>query len=937
MNTQSLKNSELYGRILAGVLAHDDTIGVSEDDLPNVSEAYKAVLRDNPRIFWAEGQWSIVRLPALGIRPVYRFSAAEARDAQDQLALLADNFRALSDEPETERIRAVYDWLREHVEYGVRENSDGQTILDALITKKAVCKGISKAFQYLLEHVGVPCSLVEGSLDKGVSRHTWNAVELEGRFYHVDVCMGYPAFSFLFPLNERENPYRCFLVSDETLEKTHQIWEKPFDLPFSADCGSRQFSPPVGARSPAPGAAARPAEREPLPRGTVLDESFVVDCVLGSGGSGISYLVHDKWSFARVAIKEFYPLEQAGRGADGLTVCPRANAENAFAAEQQLFLREVQEYGKLGSFPSFVCASRCFFQNATVYTVSGYVCGPDLRSFMKLRHGRLSAEEAARLFFPLMSDLQHLHSLGLIHRDINPNNLLVPEDGSVKLIDFGCAQSFPAFDTRRATAGFAPPEQYSGFRPQGPYSDVYAMAATWYYALTGKVPPPAVERLAADTLVPPSAMGVSISPQAEQVLMKALSPEIPDRFQTMADFTDELSSALPWVPGDAASASQDEAPFISFSNPFEFDADPVSYTLAIEPSPIESTSPVEDPFSQPSSSLPEPLAPSWSSDFGIDLPCAPGPVSETDDVPSTLAGDASRVCRVCGGPIPGEAAFCPSCGSRQAVDRPDVDLTRVQFSALAPKQLRRGDYSILNILMYEGAFRSVVDRAIADADEPVKEVPSGFYDVRKNTPVTILLRSPDLEIEDNELCQIWNGGYIDFSFVVMLPEDYAKNQILFTAQVFIEGIILTRLQFIVKCTSAEAQKISVTRNDIMSAFVSYASEDRKHVASIIQGMRRVRPDLDIFFDVDSLRSGEHWEDRLHREISLRDVLYLCWSRHARASKWVNEEWRYALEKKGLDSIEPIALELADACPPPSELKALSFNDKLLYIINYSST
>ena len=176
-------------------------------------------------------------------------------------------------------------------------------------------------------------------------------------------------------------------------------------------------------------------------------------------------------------------------------------------------------------------------------------------------------------------------------------------------------------------------------------------------------------------------------------------------------------------------------------------------------------------------------------------------------------------------------------------------------------------------------------------------------------------------------------GYLDYNFAVFLPENYAKHQVFFSASVYIDDVIATRLKFVAKCSSAAEQKLTVTREDVLSAFISYASQDRNRVATVIQGMKKVRPDMDVFFDVENLRSGEDWELALHREIEKRDVFFLCWSNYARQSKWVNMEWRYALSQKGPECIEPIPFETPDICPPPSELSGKHFNDKLLYIIN----
>ena len=93
-------------------------------------------------------------------------------------------------------------------------------------------------------------------------------------------------------------------------------------------------------------------------------------------------------------------------------------------------------------------------------------------------------------------------------------------------------------------------------------------------------------------------------------------------------------------------------------------------------------------------------------------------------------------------------------------------------------------------------------------------------------------------------------------------------------------------------------------------------------------MKKARPDMDIFFDVESLRSGDDWKKKIRREIDKRDILFLCWSKYARDSEWVDCEWRYALKIKGVESIE-----VPESCPPPDELDGKHFSDKLLYIIN----
>ncbi len=257
----------------------------------------------------------------------------------------------------------------------------------------------------------------------------------------------------------------------------------------------------------------------------------------------------------------------------------------------------------------------------------------------------------------------------------------------------------------------------------------------------------------------------------------------------------------------------------------------------------------------------------------------------------------------------------------------------VSFSVLAPATFLKGLYTMVDVYAYEEAFRHVVEQAKAErakAEGPIKESDGGHLKVRKGTRITVRLTSPDVEIAEDEESRVWEGKYTKFDFPVMLPEDYAKTQILFCATVYFDDVIATRIRFVVSCNSPAPQRPVLKQKDVHSAFISYASGDRERVSLILQGMRRSRPDLDIFFDVETLKTGDTWERILRKEIDSRDVLYLCWSPLAKESKWVDMEWRYALKQKGPDGIEPIPLVLPKDCPPPMELEGKHFGARELF-------
>ena len=142
--------------------------------------------------------------------------------------------------------------------------------------------------------------------------------------------------------------------------------------------------------------------------------------------------------------------------------------------------------------------------------------------------------------------MEAVHREGIIHRDLTPDNIYITNNGAVKLLDFGAARYSLGDKSRSLDVilkhGFAPKEQYTRRGKQGPFTDIYSLGATFYFALTGKRPPDSVERLDEDDLVPPSRLGVKIEDFKEDALLRALSPQPQDRFQSMIEFKNALIS-----------------------------------------------------------------------------------------------------------------------------------------------------------------------------------------------------------------------------------------------------------------------------------------------------------------------------------------------------------------------------------------------------------
>lgn len=307
-------------------------------------------------------------------------------------------------------------------------------------------------------------------------------------------------------------------------------------------------------------------------------------------------------------------------------------------------------------------------------------------------------------------------------------------------------------------------------------------------------------------------------------------------------------------------------------------------------------------------------------------PVANHPTTMSAPVPAQVGSSPPSVTNECHEEY---SCSCVPGEEENKIDISPVKISEVQFSAIVQKKAEKAEYVPVSIIMYEDEFRHIVEERLSDA---VKETRSGYHNILKSSKIRVVLSSKDIEIDDCEEEGIWQGKYLEFGFVVELPEEVNKKQILFIATVYVNDLIATRLKFFVDIKSDEEKQIEIEREDIVTAFVSYSSNDRDRVAAIVQGMKKARPDMDIFFDVETLRSGQLWKEALRTEIDKRGVFFLCWSRSASVSKWVDFEWRYALEKKGDESIEPIPIEPPEICPPPIELEQKHFNDKMVYVI-----
>lgn len=287
-----------------------------------------------------------------------------------------------------------------------------------------------------------------------------------------------------------------------------------------------------------------PKEAYHMTPGTLLAGRYVIGCVLGFGGFGVTYIGWDTVLLRKVAVKEYLPGEFSTRipGQTQITTYEGERSEQ-FDSGLGKFLEEAKMLAKMEAANGVVRIYNSFKENNTAYIIMEYLEGRTLKAYLE-QHEKLSVEEAKEILHPIVTALKEVHAMGVMHRDIAPDNIFLTNDGKVKLLDFGASRFATTSHSKSLSViikpGYAPVEQYRSRGDQGPWTDVYSLAATFYKMVTGITPEDAMERVEKEELKKPSKLGVAISKNTEHAIMNALNIKIGDRTQDAESFEKEL-------------------------------------------------------------------------------------------------------------------------------------------------------------------------------------------------------------------------------------------------------------------------------------------------------------------------------------------------------------------------------------------------------------
>lgn len=303
-----------------------------------------------------------------------------------------------------------------------------------------------------------------------------------------------------------------------------------------------------------------------LTPGTVLADRYVIGQIIGKGGFGTTYLAYDALVCKKIAIKEYFPYGVAQRTSESsdVSVLSEDNTQ-AFELGAQKFYNEAKMVSRFNGNPSIVAVFDCFYENNTVYMAMEHLNGCTLKDYIR-EYGVLSVPQALHVAKSVVSALVVAHSAAILHRDISPENIIVSNDGNIKLIDFGAARQVVAEHSQRFSVilkpGFAPPEQYSKKGNQGAWTDVYSVGTTLYYMITGDIPEDPSARFDNDDTFNENKF--DIAPALWEVITKATKLKAEDRYQDAYELKKALDlipvDAEPLVTPEAAEQEDEEAP-----------------------------------------------------------------------------------------------------------------------------------------------------------------------------------------------------------------------------------------------------------------------------------------------------------------------------------------------------------------------------------------
>jgi len=287
------------------------------------------------------------------------------------------------------------------------------------------------------------------------------------------------------------------------------------------------------------------ASDDVLEPGLLLNNRYRVGRCIGQGGFGVTYLAKDTFKDILCCIKEYYPNQIVDRLNNNYLTVHDESMRSKFENGKKCFIDEAKVLFKLQSCPLVVTVTDFFSEFNSAYIVMDYLDGMNLKRALNKFGGVLSYNNSLQVLYQISNALVEVHKAGILHRDISPENIFITKDGKIILIDFGAARNRDSEGMSvLIKPGYAPPEQYKYDGKQGPWTDIYALASTFYYIVSGKHITPARERLIEDNMPPLFDVAPSVGKELSNVIEKAMMLDYTARYQNVYDFLNDVQNAV---------------------------------------------------------------------------------------------------------------------------------------------------------------------------------------------------------------------------------------------------------------------------------------------------------------------------------------------------------------------------------------------------------
>lgn len=285
-----------------------------------------------------------------------------------------------------------------------------------------------------------------------------------------------------------------------------------------------------------------------LPAPSILHGRYYIGLPLGIGGFGITYIAYDMKIGGICAIKEYMPDTVSYRIKQEASAMIGSTKAEIFEYGLSRFMEEAEILKQFSSSKNVINVFDSFYENGTAYYVMEYINGHDLTHEIERFKSPGNFSSCLSVFMQVLDGLEEIHSRGLIHRDISPDNLYITANEIVKVLDFGAARYAVSQESRDLSviikAGYAPLEQYQRNNVQGPWTDIYALCATFYLLLSGVMPVECIERIENDSLIPLIAQNQYVPAYFSDMISKGLSLKKEERFASVQEIRNIISSNL---------------------------------------------------------------------------------------------------------------------------------------------------------------------------------------------------------------------------------------------------------------------------------------------------------------------------------------------------------------------------------------------------------